>query len=97
MFCYLNLIRLLYYLLYIDVFFLMIRRPPRSTRTDTLFPYTTLFRSAIQRGVCARLPSYRDVWLKRQGVIAEEAFPVIFSQQLSDAVFHSSEIGRAHV
>src|SRR3546814_17251678 len=28
-------------------FFLMIRRPPRSTRTDTLFPYTTLFRSSI--------------------------------------------------
>src|SRR3546814_17995470 len=27
-------------------FFLMIRRPPRSTLTDTLFPYTTLFRSA---------------------------------------------------
>src|SRR3546814_14295570 len=27
-------------------FFLMIRRPPISTRTDTLFPYTTLFRSA---------------------------------------------------
>src|SRR3546814_217987 len=30
-------------------FFLMIRRPPGSTRTDTLFPYTTLFRSALQR------------------------------------------------
>src|SRR3546814_3651515 len=29
------------------LFFLMIRRPPRSTRTDTLFPYTTLFRSDI--------------------------------------------------
>src|SRR3546814_5868942 len=28
-------------------FFLMIRRPPRSTRTDTLFPYTTLFRSPM--------------------------------------------------
>src|SRR3546814_11355361 len=28
-------------------FFLMIRRPPRSTRTDTLFPYTTLFRSDL--------------------------------------------------
>src|SRR3546814_11128828 len=28
-------------------FFLMIRRPPRSTRTDTLFPYTTLFRSQV--------------------------------------------------
>src|SRR3546814_4220386 len=27
------------------IFFLIIRRPPRSTRTDTLFPYTTLFRS----------------------------------------------------
>src|SRR3546814_17899222 len=31
------------------VFFLMIRRPPRSTRTDTLFPYTTLFRSPFFR------------------------------------------------
>src|SRR3546814_4927336 len=30
-------------------FFLMIRRPPRSTRTDTLFPYTTLFRSPDRR------------------------------------------------
>src|SRR3546814_15584910 len=28
-----------------SLFFLIIRRPPRSTRTDTLFPYTTLFRS----------------------------------------------------
>src|SRR3546814_2870905 len=33
------------------IFLLMIRRPPRSTRTDTLFPYTTLFRSV------ARLPT----------------------------------------
>src|SRR3546814_4019808 len=33
------------------VFFLMIRRPPRSTRTDTLFPYTTLFRSRNGRSV----------------------------------------------
>src|SRR3546814_11494841 len=32
------------------VFFLMIRRPPRSTRTDTLFPYTTLFRSLADDG-----------------------------------------------
>src|SRR3546814_4887410 len=31
-------------------FFLMIRRPPRSTRTDTLFPYTTLFRSGRDPG-----------------------------------------------
>src|SRR3546814_5723590 len=32
---------------YLFLFFLMIRRPPRSTRTDTLFPYTTLFRSRL--------------------------------------------------
>src|SRR6056297_3794444 len=31
-------------------FFLMIRPPPRSTRTDTLFPYTTLFRSLGRHG-----------------------------------------------
>src|SRR3546814_13889488 len=39
------LILALLYWLFFDLFFLMIRRPPRSTRTDTLFPYTTLFRS----------------------------------------------------
>src|SRR3546814_2664707 len=33
----------------------MIRRPPRSTRTDTLFPYTTLFRSSHGRGVAVDL------------------------------------------
>src|SRR3546814_13763824 len=33
--------------LMIYLFFLMIRRPPRTTRTDTLFPYTTLFRSVL--------------------------------------------------
>src|SRR3546814_19214964 len=32
------------------IFFLMMRRPPRSTLTDTLFPYTTLFRSATAYG-----------------------------------------------
>src|SRR3546814_7189835 len=36
-----------------SLFFLMIRRPPRSTRTDTLFPYTTLFRSMRQPWRCA--------------------------------------------
>src|SRR3546814_11125602 len=32
-------------------FFLMIRRPPRSTRTDTLFPDTTLFRSIVDKNL----------------------------------------------
>src|SRR3546814_14545736 len=38
------------------VFFFMIRRTPRSTRTDTLFPYTTLFRSALD-GADPQAPS----------------------------------------
>src|SRR3546814_19418800 len=42
------------YLRSIYVFFLMIRRPPKSTRTDTLFPYTTLFRSAEPWQACPR-------------------------------------------
>src|SRR3546814_5148474 len=48
--------------------FLMIRRPPRSTRTDTLFPYTTLFRSH-QHGQ-GRLGDFaaRGRWLQVQGL-----------------------------
>src|SRR3546814_19479669 len=40
------------------ILFLMIRRPPRSTRTDTLFPYTTLCRSSSLLGT-------REIWLGR--------------------------------
>src|SRR3546814_5283366 len=42
------------------VFFLMIRRPPRSTRTDTLFPYTTLFRSPRPRRERPLVPKMID-------------------------------------
>src|SRR3546814_480590 len=45
------------------LFFLMNRRPPRSTRTDTLFPYTTLFRSGPDRRARRRLS-----WPRRPGV-----------------------------
>src|SRR3546814_15165460 len=61
----------------------MIRRPPRSTRTDTLFPYTTLFRS-LEDGTATswrgpgildkrsmRLPVPADIWLQRK----QHAFP----------------------
>src|SRR3546814_19465555 len=41
-------------------FFFMIRRPPRSTRTDTLFPYTTLFRSAIGRAPSSNVVQRHD-------------------------------------
>src|SRR3546814_16311897 len=43
-------------LMFVFFFFLMIRRPPRSTRTDTLFPYTTLFRSDPHSMSPPRLP-----------------------------------------
>src|SRR3546814_19928189 len=43
----------------------MIRRPPRSTRTDTLFPYTTLFRSAFRWGLLAgTVYSGIELWLR---------------------------------
>src|SRR3546814_12225870 len=41
--------------------FVMIRRPPRSTRTDTLFPYTTLFRSDDDRVFALRRGGGRDI------------------------------------
>src|SRR3546814_20250462 len=46
-------------------FLLLIRRPPRSTRTDTLFPYTTLFRSE-ERTAAKLIDSEREphVWLE---------------------------------
>src|SRR3546814_7750528 len=54
-------------------FFLMIRRPPGSTLTDTLFPYTTLFRSALADAEpTAELRKYwndRFVWALRRGAI----------------------------
>src|SRR3546814_1692244 len=47
----------------------MIRRPPRSTRTDTLFPYTTLFRSPV--GLSLRcMASARSVATNEDGVAA---------------------------
>src|SRR3546814_3243019 len=53
----------------------MTRRPPRSTRTDTLFPYTTLFRSHLQHRVVARERWHRrqvDLELGRQRVPVNE-------------------------
>src|SRR3546814_13957031 len=47
----------------------MIRRPPRSTRTDTLFPYTTLFRS-----ICSRSRRQSDPASGRPAVLRRAAF-----------------------
>src|SRR3546814_10584237 len=48
-------------------FFLMIRRPPRSTRTDTLFPYTTLFRSRRSTAAISFCPSIGPDRVKAKG------------------------------
>src|SRR3546814_20436009 len=65
----------------------MIRRPPRSTRTDTLFPYTTLFRSAVflQEGMMVTVQSYEEEPISAtlpDSVIMEvvEADPVVKGQ-----------------
>src|SRR3546814_13073754 len=59
-----SLSRLFHCVIVTFFFFLMIRRPPRSTRTDTLFPYTTLFRSLTRyRGLHATVmkPNFEEV------------------------------------
>src|SRR3546814_6287536 len=51
-------------------FFLMIRRPPRSTRTDTLFPYTTLFRSCSAMGMDRRHGAVSQAGVHAPGGVA---------------------------
>src|SRR3546814_16979117 len=91
------------------VFFLMRRRPPRSTRTDTLFPYTTLFRS-VKAYLCR-------MFLKRTFITAcvaggiclllaggcKSKFEKILGSNDPDYMYRQAtyyynlEIGRAHV
>src|SRR3546814_20466258 len=84
-----------FFLIFCCFFFLMIRRPPRSTRTDTLFPYTTLFRSwsapAIRPGQSAascRNP-VGDIDDLGLGELLE-AFDALLAAD-------TGQIGRAHV
>src|SRR3546814_2328258 len=56
-------------------FFLMIRRPPRSTRTDTLFPYTTLFRSVERLSTEAEI-----VFLALPEAASAELAPVLLER-----------------
>src|SRR3546814_17261582 len=92
-------------------FFLMIPRPPRSTRTDTLFPYTTLFRSASLSKMPAKInpicihpmfgPGAKSI--KGQNIIsvpikdAKKELTVV--KELFDGANFVTidEIGRAHV
>src|SRR3546814_14071043 len=91
-------------------FFVMIRRPPRSTRTDTLFPYTTLFRSCRRPAPhCPRrggepFPCSLALALLVGGVAGEVAGRGEFAQLVThhvlvhrDRHMLAAEIGRAHV
>src|SRR3546814_16733929 len=94
-------------------FFLMIRRPPRSTRTDTLFPYTTLFRSGVgwtadavpplKGGSGLHIPSPPAVWnvesgaIRTPGIEDAERLQGFPAGWTMAARDSKREIGRAHV
>src|SRR3546814_20282113 len=69
---------------YFYLFFLMIRLPPRSTRTDTLFPYTTLFRSCESAIPAKQVLFYEYVCAMIQGLRGDT------SQTLPKALRNSS-------
>src|SRR3546814_16605161 len=92
-------------LLCLFFFFLMIRHPPRSTRTDTLFPYTTLFRSReVEEVACQRGPACGIVqrqFVSRQAVVEGvgegdrvvlATLASVFADRLEDGV-QQDEIG----
>src|SRR3546814_18282118 len=86
--------------MYVAIVVFMIRRPPSATRTDTLFPYTTLFRSLLiplnSLGVGASLTQsiaasgVGDEHAVRTGLTASRVLTV-------STLFLAIEIGRAHV
>src|SRR3546814_8829892 len=86
-------------------FFLIIRRPPRSTRTDTLFPYTTLFRSDADAAPARALADIEAedglrLWeqLRHQVFLGSEAFVAEMREQATAAAAGRgslSEIPRA--
>src|SRR3546814_4177935 len=78
----------------------MIRRPPRSTRTDTLFPYTTLFRSTLY------FPGWEVKLNDKKHRVHYESkeYPGIIITKIPQGIHHLTvqfedtfEIGRAHV
>src|SRR3546814_20973930 len=70
------------------LFFLMIRRPPRSTRTDTLFPYTTLCRSVAE----AEVPEHLEEAEVPAG--AADGVEVVVLAPGADAALHGRGPGR---
>src|SRR3546814_5772125 len=71
-------------------FFLMIRRPPRSTRTDTLFPYTTLFRSP-RGGASALFPNVHG------GRLSPDAIQYLLAKHVRTARAHCPSLRHKRV
>src|SRR3546814_301537 len=88
-----------FYLIYphLILFFLMIRRPPSSTRTDTLFPYPTLFRSAA----CRQAPRQADqerghAFVGGPGAGQQRGASNVAAQQLEQGLLQPRHLGRQH-
>src|SRR3546814_20132053 len=62
----------------------MIRRPPRSTRTDTLFPYTTLFRSPLPLAILPHRDVERSVATHRHAAIHADDIMLRYAEISSD-------------
>src|SRR3546814_18323835 len=67
----------------------MIRRPPRSTRPDTLFPYTTLFRSGCQAESAGSALMKTLVWVEHDGKAVKDATLAV--------VTAASKLGEVHL
>src|SRR3546814_11265829 len=87
----------------------MIRRPPRSTRSDTLFPYTTLFRSARRGLVCFCGPFVKDIVMSKNKIIISCAitgsihtpsmspYLPVTAEEIADSALGAAEAGAAIV
>src|SRR3546814_12467690 len=66
----------------------MLRRPPRSTRTDTLFPYTTLFRSLLN-GFLSKEMFLSESLAMHSGTLTDQALPYLATLPSAFAVLYS--------
>src|SRR3546814_17897820 len=110
---YVGLLGVVFVLLWFYILFLMIRRPPRSTRTDTLFPYTTLFRSQSETTpfyprspyAAAKLYAYWIVVNYREAYALHASNGILFNHEsplrgetfVTRKITRAVEMGRANV